>query len=89
MAPLDPWQAIASAVGRFRDGRTPWHPEQSITVAEALAASTRSGSAVVQVGQLEDLVIVDRDPYTSSPDELRTMPVAATILNGRDTYTAL
>lgn len=89
VAPLDPWQAIASAVGRSRDGRAPWHPEQSITVAEALAASTRTGSAVVRGGEIADLVIVDRDPYTASPDELRSMPVAATILNGRDTYTSL
>lgn len=89
VAPLDPWLAIASAVGRSRDGRAPWHPEQSITVAEALAASTRHGSAVVRAGQVADLVLVDLDPYTASPDELRRMPVAATILNGRDTFTGL
>ncbi|MET1015835.1 MAG: amidohydrolase family protein [Leifsonia flava] len=87
VAPLDPWLAIASAVGRARDGRAPWHPEQSITVAEALAASTRTGSAVVRAGQAADLVLVDRDPYAAGPDELRRMPVAATILNGRDTFT--
>lgn len=89
VAPLDPWLAIASAVGRTRDGRAPWHPEQSITVAEAIAASTRSGSAVVRPGQVADLVLVDLDPYAVSPDELRRMPVAATILNGRDTFTRL
>ncbi len=89
VAPLDPWLGIASAVARSRDGREPWHPEQSITVAEALAASTRTGSAVVRAGQVADLVLVDRDPYTATPSELRRMPVAATILNGRDTYTQL
>lgn len=89
VAPLDPWLAIAAAVGRSRDGRAPWHPEQSITVAEALAASTRSGSAVVRAGQVADLVLVDRDPYTAAVDELRRMPVAATILNGRFTHNQL
>ncbi|MBG6238312.1 putative amidohydrolase YtcJ [Mycetocola sp. CAN_C7] len=89
VAPLDPWLAIASAVGRARDGREPWHPEQSITVREAIAASTGSGAAVVAAGQVADLALVDRDPYASSPDELRRMPVAATILNGRDTFSRL
>ena len=89
VSPLDPWLAIASAVGRARDGRAPWHPEQAITVAEALAASTRTGSAQVRVGQVADLVLVDLDPYTATTDELRRMPVSATILNGRDTFTTL
>jgi predicted amidohydrolase YtcJ len=89
VAPLDPWLAISAAVARSRDGRAPWHPEQSITVAEAIAASTRSGQATVRAGQVADLVLVDRDPYTATPEELRRMPVAATILNGRDTFSAL
>jgi predicted amidohydrolase YtcJ len=89
VAPLDPWLAISAAVGRSRDGRAPWHPEQSISVGEAIAASTRTGSATVQAGQVADLVVVDEDPYTATPEELRRMPVAATILNGRDTFSTL
>ena len=89
VAPLDPWLAISAAVGRARNGRAPWHPEQSISVAEAIAASTRTGRAIVRAGQVADLVVVDRDPYIATTDELRRMPVAATILNGRDTYTTL
>ncbi|MET1052539.1 MAG: amidohydrolase family protein [Mycetocola sp.] len=89
VAPLDPWLAIASAVGRSRDGREPWHPEQAITVREAIAASTGSGRVMVAAGQVADLALVDRDPYASTPDELRRMPVAATILNGRDTFSTL
>jgi predicted amidohydrolase YtcJ len=89
VAPLDPWQAISAAVGRSRDGRAPWHPEQSITVAEAIAASTRNGSAIVKAGQVADLVLVDGNPYAATAEELRWMPVAATILNGRDTFSSL
>jgi predicted amidohydrolase YtcJ len=37
---LDPWLAIAAAVHRSGDEREAWHPEQSITPREALAAST-------------------------------------------------
>ncbi|WP_411722498.1 amidohydrolase family protein [Mycetocola sp.] len=89
VAPLDPWLAISAAVARSRDGRAPWHPEQSISVAEAIAASTRDGSTTVRAGQVADLVLVDRDPYAATADELRRMPVSATILNGRDTFTSL
>lgn len=83
VSPLDPWVGIAAAVTRERDGRAPWHPEQRITRAEALAASTRT---TVAVGQPADLVITDLDPLTASGDELRHMPVHATLLAGRYTY---
>lgn len=89
VAPLDPWIAIAAAVGRSRDDRAPWHPEQSISVAEALAATTRTPNERVEAGRIADLAIVDADPLTSTPDQLRRMPVAATLLNGRFTHTLL
>ncbi|WP_127793615.1 amidohydrolase [Agromyces sp. LHK192] len=89
VAPLDPWVAIAAAVGRVRDGREPWHPEQAIDVRAALAASTNGAGADVRVGQVADLVVVEADPYAASVDELRRMPVAATFLAGRVTTSTL
>lgn len=83
VSPLDPWRALAAAVGRARDGREPWHPEQSIIIAEAIAASTRS---IIAVGQRADLVVTERDPLASDGDELRDMPVFATLLGGRVTH---
>lgn len=88
VAPLDPWVTIAAAVTRTRHGRYPWHPEQSIDVATALAASTR-GRSTIEIGSRADLAIIDRDPFTASHDELRGMPVAATLLGGRLTHDAL
>lgn len=85
VAPLDPWAAIASAVSRSRDGREPWHPEQRLPVEVALAASVRS---VVAAGQPADLAVLDR-PLSAPADDLRTMPVAATLLAGRFTHRAL
>ncbi|NEE04475.1 amidohydrolase [Phytoactinopolyspora halotolerans] len=85
VAPLDPWQAIASATSRSRDNRAPWHPEQRLPIGVALAASSRGRSGVV-VGDPADLVVVDRDPFACSPDELRRMPVTATLLAGRFTW---
>ena len=83
VAPLDPWVTMAAAVGRARDGREPWHPEQCVTNAEALAASVRSS---IDVGQPADLVITELDPLMASHEQLRAMPVYATVLQGRFTY---
>lgn len=83
VAPLDPWHAIASATSRTRDDRAPWHPEQCLPVDVALAASARGR---VAEGEPADLVIVDHDPMTATRDELRAMPVAATLLSGQWTW---
>jgi predicted amidohydrolase YtcJ len=86
VAPLDPWHAMAAAVGRSRDGREPWHPEQAISIEDAITASSRTRLAV---GEPADLVAVDLDPLSCSVDELRSMPVAATFLAGRPTFLSL
>ena len=80
VAPLDPWVSMAAAVTRSRDGREPWHPEQRVSVAEALAASTRS---TIAVGEPADLVVLDA---ALEPEALRTMRVYATMLAGRFTH---
>jgi predicted amidohydrolase YtcJ len=88
VAPLDPWVAISAAVGRARDGREPWHPEQAIEARAALAASTGGRGAVVRAGTPADLAVVELDPFAASADDLRRMPVAATLLAGRFTHDA-
>ncbi|MDR1388151.1 MAG: amidohydrolase family protein [Propionibacteriaceae bacterium] len=87
VAPLDPWITVAAAVHRGRAGREPWHQEQAIPRAAALAASAR-GRAVVAPGQPADLQLIELDPLAAPPDHLRTMPVAATWLAGRPTHGA-
>ncbi|WP_136709808.1 amidohydrolase family protein [Agromyces sp. H66] len=88
VAPLDPWVAISAAVGRARDGREPWHPEQAIEARAALAASTGGHGADIAVGGPADLAVVELDPLATSAEELRTMPVAMTLLAGRITHYA-
>jgi predicted amidohydrolase YtcJ len=83
VAPLDPWVTMAAAVGRSRGGLPPWHPEQRISTAQAMQASTRS---TLSVGQPGDLVITDLDPMAATHEQLRTMPVCATVLAGRFTH---
>ena len=89
VAPLDPWVAMAAAVGRDRDGREPWHPEQRMSALAAWKGST-DGRVSVAVGDVADLVLLPADPLAvavSEPsDALRTMPVLATAVGGRFTH---
>lgn len=91
VSPLDPWAAMAAAVFRTRDGRTPWRPEQAVDAATALAASTHGGStrgARIEAGAPADLAIVAHDPLAATETQLRGMAVAATLLAGRVTHRA-
>ncbi|THG28813.1 amidohydrolase [Naasia lichenicola] len=85
---LDPWLGMAAAIGRTADEREPWHPEQSITPEQALYASTR-GRGVVSEGEIADIAITEYDPLNTPAEQLRAMPVAATLLEGRFTHRAL
>ncbi|MFF2523439.1 amidohydrolase [Streptomyces liangshanensis] len=86
VSPLDPWHGIAAAVHRSGpDGRDPWHPEQAITLDDALAAAS-GGRRGPRVGDPADLVLTTGDPARVSARELREMPVYGTLLAGRWTY---
>ncbi|MFJ9029438.1 amidohydrolase [Streptomyces sp. NPDC102274] len=87
VAPLDPWRSIANAVARTDDARPAWHPEQRLSVAQALAASAR-GRRSVRVGDRADLVVVDVDPLTADLAVLRDMPVYGAMLAGAWTHLA-
>lgn len=87
VAPLDPWHGIAAAVARTDGERPAWHPEQSIPLADALAAASR-GRRSVRVGDAADLVMVEGDPAGMTPSQLREMPVSGTLMGGRWTFRA-
>lgn len=94
VSPLDPWLALAAAVHRSGDNRDPWHGEQSLTAAEAFAASTDS-QGTLRVGSRGDLVLLDEDPLATFGDtgeqaaHLRALPVAATVVAGRTVHSGL
>jgi predicted amidohydrolase YtcJ len=88
VAPLDPWVTIAAAVARTGDERQPWHPEQAISVEDALFASS-DGRRMLEAGGPADIAVLDLDPLSADMAELRRMPVAATLLGGRFTHNAL
>jgi predicted amidohydrolase YtcJ len=89
---LDPLAGIRAGVLRTLGEREPWHPEQAVTVEQALRATTvnpawlagderRRGRLLP--GYLADLVVLDRDPVASPPEELPEIRVLATMLGGR------
>jgi predicted amidohydrolase YtcJ len=89
---LDPLAGIRAGVLRTIDDRPAWHPEQALTVEQALVASTvtpawlagderRRGKLLP--GFLADLVVLSRDPVTCPTDELASVEVVATMVGGR------
>ncbi|NIZ92336.1 amidohydrolase [Kineococcus rubinsiae] len=91
VAPLDPWDAVASAVHRSLDARPAWHPEQHLSLDDALAAAS-GGRRGVRVGEVADLVLLARDPAAvladGGPDALRRSEVLATLVGGAFTHRA-
>jgi predicted amidohydrolase YtcJ len=86
VSPMDPWLGIAAAVTRTgADERAPWHPEQAISLSAALRAAS-GGRSAVALGDVADLLLCDEDPADLDPRELRTVPVAATLLGGAWTH---
>ncbi|TMK70861.1 MAG: amidohydrolase [Actinobacteria bacterium] len=89
---LDPWAGICAGVLRTIDDRPAWHPEQRLTLDEALIATCvtppwlagderRRGK--LTPGFLADLVVLDRDPFAVEPEELPSIQVVATMVGGR------
>jgi predicted amidohydrolase YtcJ len=72
-----------------------WHPEQRLTLEEALRPTTVNPAWLARdehrrgkllPGYRADLVVLDRDPYTLEPEGLREVRVIATMLGGRWTH---
>ncbi|ORY88870.1 putative hydrolase [Leucosporidium creatinivorum] len=94
VAPLNPWFSIAAGISRSQPdeeslgggGGGGWHPEQCLTNREAYEASTANGRAGIREGEVADLCVVDRDPLSATPGELRGIGVGGTMLGGRWTH---
>jgi len=96
--PLNPMLGLYAAVTReFPEGgpKGGWFPQEKITMAQAIELYTL-GSAYaefaekekgsIEVGKLADLVVLSRDLFTISPQEILTTKVLYTILDGRIIY---
>ena len=98
VAPMDPLMGIYAAVTRSTlDGKHPdgWIPEQKITVAEAVAASTLGPAfasfdegikGTIETGKLADMVVLSDDILHMKPPLLNTVKVLMTIFDGHVIY---
>jgi predicted amidohydrolase YtcJ len=86
---LSPWDGICAGVTRA------WHPEQKLTLEEALQATTVNPAWLARdehrrgkllPGYLADLVVLDRDPFELEAEQLADVDVVATMLGGRWTH---
>lgn len=87
VARLDPWLAIEAAVRRASATDQGWHPEQSLTLSQALVASTRGVHALV-VGSEADLLVLPVSPFEVPSDQLHAISPTLTLVGGRPTWRA-
>jgi predicted amidohydrolase YtcJ len=95
---INPFRGLYAAVTRQNEaGTQSYQPQQKISVQEALYAYTQASAFAEfeekQLGQLEpgylaDIVVLDRNPLTASPQQLLHTRVLRTIVNGETVYVA-
>jgi predicted amidohydrolase YtcJ len=91
-----PLKGIHAAVTRRRDDGEPgeggWHPEQRISVRQAVNAYTLGPAfatglegclGVLSPGYLADFVVLDRDIFSIDPDAIPDTQVLGTAVGGR------
>ena len=96
----DPWAGWAAAITRQdAQGQPPggWRPEERVTREQAWWGYTGGASyagfaedrfGILAPGQRADFLIVDRDPTTASPQELRATKVLETWIGGQKAWSA-
>jgi hypothetical protein len=101
-APVDspnPFWGLHAAVTRRRANGSPsadgWYPEQKLSMAEAWEAYTLGPAYAAYMedrlgrlapNHLADLIVLEKDPFTCTPDELLTMQSSATMVGGEWVY---
>jgi predicted amidohydrolase YtcJ len=97
----DPFKGIHAAVTRRRVDGSPaqgWHPEQRLSVAEAVWAYTMGPAQVtgrerdlgsISPGKLADLVVTDQDLLTVDPMAIQGIRPALTVFGGRVVHESL
>ncbi|MEO6998985.1 MAG: amidohydrolase family protein, partial [Terracoccus sp.] len=89
----NPFHGVHAAVTRQREGGVPpggWHPDEQLTLDEAMHAHTvgaheavgRTDVGRLVPGQLADLVCLDRDLWSVDPADLRDTQVLQTMIGG-------
>lgn len=96
----DPWAGLSAAISRQGPDDQPpggWQPQERVSPAEALAAYTAdaayAGFAETRFGRLApglraDFVLVDTDPLTANPAQVRATKVLETWIGGGKVWSA-
>ncbi len=94
---ISPFRGLYSAVTRKNEaGTQTFHPEQRISLGEALVAYTQTPAFAefrenlkgrLTPGFLADLIVLDRDLLKATPEELLQTQVLRTVVGGRTVYT--
>jgi predicted amidohydrolase YtcJ len=90
---MNPLKIIYAAVGRKKEGngRKAWHPEERLSVKEAVFAYTQGASYAsyeekikgsIEIGKLADMVVLSQDIFEANPEEILDTKVEFTILGG-------
>jgi len=91
---INPWPGIQVAVTRRDLNGQPapgWYPEESLTLAEAIAAFTRGVAAAggqpdegrLAPGCRADFIVLEEDPFAASPEGLKRLRPVATVIGGK------
>jgi predicted amidohydrolase YtcJ len=98
--PLNIWYGIYCAVTRKDLNGHPaggWNPSERLSVAEALDLYTRGAAyatfqegfvGALAPGMVADLVVLDRDPFTCEPSELKDVKPILTMVGGAVAFEA-
>ncbi|MGE5072785.1 MAG: amidohydrolase [Anaerolineae bacterium] len=91
----NPFWGIHAAVTRRRADGSPgpegWHPEQRLTMQQAIegfttgaayAAYAENRQGRLAPGYLADLIVLERDPFTCNPSEVKDLASSATMIGG-------
>ncbi|RUO39051.1 amidohydrolase [Aliidiomarina taiwanensis] len=94
----NPFYGIHAAVTRQDRNNQPvdgWHPEQAMTVAEALRSFTIDAAwaghyedvtGSLEPGKFADFIVVDKDPFKIKPSNLWRVKVLSTYIAGQRRY---
>lgn len=95
VADENPLLGIKSAVDRLDSHGVPLAPQEAITIDEAVCAYTLMGAVAsgnddrcgsITPGKWADFVVLNGDPLATSPEELPTIKIDATYVNGQLVY---
>ena len=96
--PINPFIGLQAAVTRCSKGGREVDASQAVTVKEAVHMFTTANAYVtreehdagtIAVGKRADLMLIDRDPFETPPDQIMATKVLATILDGDIVHRAL